>query len=265
MSGTGGYTITATAGTSTGTITVATFTDPAGAEALGDYSASIAWGDGTSTGSVSGPSGGVFTVKGSHTYTAGGMFTVTVTISHDASTPTVVQDTANVSGGASSVTDVTSSTANGTYGVGKTIFLNVVFTAAETVTGVPQLALNSGGTANYSGGSGSSTLTFTYHVGAGDSSAHLDYTTASALTLNGGTIIGPGSIPAQLGLPAPGAAGSLSANSAIVIDTVAPTVTSYNVLFGTVGSYNLVGSAALRSPVDDHWDLGRVQQADHIG
>ena len=53
----------------------------------------------------------------------------------------------------------------------------------------------------------------------------------------------------MLTLPSPGATGSLSANSNIVIDTVAPTVVSYNVLFGTDGlSYNLIGSARYDLP-----------------
>ena len=56
------------------------------------------------------------------------------------------------------------------------------------VTGTPQLALNSGGTASYTSGSGTSTLTFTYTVAAGQNSPKLDYTSTSALTLNGGTI-----------------------------------------------------------------------------
>ena len=169
-----------------------------------------------------------------------------MTLTHETSTPTVVNDTAAV---ASIVTGVTSSTPNGTYGVGKTILINVAFGATETVTGTPRLTLNSGGTAFYTGGSGTSTLTFTYTVGAGDASSHLDYTGVNALSLSGGTIIGPGAIAAVLTLPLPGAAGSLGANSVIVIDTVAPTVLSYSVLFGTAGeSYNLVGSSRFDLP-----------------
>jgi hypothetical protein len=247
--GSGGLTINAVVGTSTGTVTLATFTDPAGAETLADYSASVSWGDGTSGATITGPVAGVFTVSGSHTYSAAGAFNVAITINHDASTPTVVNDTADV---ASTVTNVTSSTPNGTYGVNKVILIQVTFNATETVTGVPKLALNSGGTANYTSGSGSNTLTFTYTVGAGDSSAHLDYTSANALTLNGGTINGPGNIPAVLTLPAPGAAGSLGANKNIVIDTVAPTVVSYNVLFGNGQSFNL---ANLGTHLDVPWEI----------
>jgi hypothetical protein len=251
--GTGGFTITAVMGTLSTSQTVATFTDPGGDEPLSDYGASIAWGDGnTSAGVITGPNGsGVYTVTGSNTYAAAGSITIVVTLTHEASTSTIVDDTANV---ASAVTDVTSSTPNGTYGVGKTIVINVIFGSTETVTGTPELALNSGGTAFYTSGSGSNTLTFTYTVGAGDASSHLDYTTATALTLNGGTIDGPASIPAVLTLPAPGTAGSLGANSDIVIDTVAPTVVSYSVLFGKE-SYNLIGSSRYDLP----WTITGIQ------
>ena len=112
-----------------------------------------------------------------------------------------------------SVTNVTSSTANGTYSVGANISIQVTFSSTVTVTGTPQLSLNSGGTANYVSGSGSNTLTFTYTVGAGQSSADLDYTSTTALT----GIINGGAGAATLTLPTPGAAGSLGANKNIVI------------------------------------------------
>ena len=89
---------------------------------------------------------------------------------------------------APTVTGVTSTTANGTYGVGSVITITVGWSKAVVVTGTPQLALNSGGTANYASGSGTSTLTFIYTVAAGQNSPKLDYTSTGALTLNGGTI-----------------------------------------------------------------------------
>ncbi len=69
---TGGFLFTAVEGAPSATQTSATFTDPGGAEPLGDYSASIDWGDGTpaSAGTIS-VSGGVYTVKASHTYAVG--------------------------------------------------------------------------------------------------------------------------------------------------------------------------------------------------
>src|SRR5262249_15483753 len=120
-----------------------------------------------------------------------------------------------------SVTGIGSSTANGSYGSGQSINVQVTFSGNVTVTGAPRIALNSGASvfANYSSGSGTSVLSFTYTVAANQNSADLDYTSTSALTLNGGTIHDATPNPAVLTLPAPGAAGSLGANKNIIIDT----------------------------------------------
>src|SRR5579871_1730394 len=130
------------------------------------------------------------------------------------------------------VANVTSSNPNGSYKAGAVIFIQIMFNAAVNVTGTPLLALNSGGTAIYSSGSGTNTLNFTYTVAAGQNSTKFDYTSTGALTLNGGTITDPSGNPAILTLPSPGGIGSLFANKTIAIDTIAPTVLSYNVLFG---------------------------------
>ncbi len=97
-----------------------------------------------------------------------------------------------------------------------------------TVTGTPQLALNTtpAESAAFASGSGTSTLTFDYTIQAGDNAATLDYTATNALTLNSGTITDPAANNATLTLASPGAAGSLSANKSITIDTTAPTVSS---------------------------------------
>jgi len=152
-------------------------------------------------------------------------------------------------GATATVTNVSSTAADGTYGIGASIPVTVTFSTSVVVTGTPLLALNSGGTASFSSGSGTSTLTFTYTVGAGQNSAHLDYTSTVALSLNGGTINDSTDTPANLTLPAPGAAGSLGANKNIVIDSTSPTVVSYSVLFGSANlGFNLVGSTRTRLP-----------------
>ncbi|MBF0129304.1 MAG: DUF4347 domain-containing protein [Alphaproteobacteria bacterium] len=136
-----------------------------------------------------------------------------------------------VDGVAPAVTNVSASTSNGTYKVGDQITVTVVFDEAVTVTGVPTLTLETGTTdraATYSSGSGSKTLTFTYTVQAGDVSADLSYLSTSALALSGGTIKDAAGNNATLTLAALGAAGSLNANKAIVIDGVAPTATSFS-------------------------------------
>src|SRR5438132_10055972 len=79
---TGGFSLSAVEGVASASQTVATFTDPGGAEVLGDYSASIDWGDSSSSAGTISLSAGVFTVKGSHTYAEEGTKTITVTLSH---------------------------------------------------------------------------------------------------------------------------------------------------------------------------------------
>ncbi len=127
---------------------------------------------------------------------------------------------------APTVTGVTSSATNGTYKAGDTISIQVTFSEAVIVTGSPRLTLNSaagGRIATYASGSGTSTLTFTYIVQAGDLSPDLDFSSTTALTRNGGSIKDGTGNTATLTLPAPGATNSLGDNKAIVIDAVAPT------------------------------------------
>ncbi|HPO15211.1 MAG TPA: M4 family metallopeptidase [Candidatus Hydrogenedentes bacterium] len=127
------------------------------------------------------------------------------------------------------VTNVTSTHANGTFTTGEVIDIDVSFSTTVDVTGSPSLELETGSTnrmATYLSGSGTSTLRFRYSVSAGDTSSDLDYTNGGALQFNGGTIKDTATkTSATLTLPAPGAAGSLGANKAIVIDTGAPAVT----------------------------------------
>ena len=130
------------------------------------------------------------------------------------------------------VTSVNSSTTNGNYKIGDTITVVVTFSEAVTVTGTPQITLETGTidrTINYTSGSGSTELTFTYTVQVGDISADLDYTSTNSLALNSGTIADAAGNNATLTLPTPGAANSLGANKALIIDGVAPTVTSVTV------------------------------------
>ena len=99
---------------------------------------------------------------------------------------------------------VVSSPAFGVYGAGTTLPISVTFSGPVTVTGTPQLTLNAGNgaVANYTSGSGTSTLTFTYSVAAGQTTSDLDYTSTTALGLNGGTIEDASSNAVSLTLPA---------------------------------------------------------------
>ncbi len=135
----------------------------------------------------------------------------------------------NVSTINATVTNITSSTSNGSYKAGDTVSVQVTFSQTVNVTGTPQLTLETGTTdeaVNYTSGSGSNTLTFTYTVQAGDTTSDLDYVATTSLALHGGTINDLASNPAILTLPSPAATGSLGANKAIVIDTTAPTITN---------------------------------------
>jgi uncharacterized delta-60 repeat protein len=125
------------------------------------------------------------------------------------------------------ITGVTSSTADVAKCIGSSISVQVTFSEAMTVTGTPQLTLETGSTdrvIDYTSGSGSDTLTFNYTVQSADVSADLDYASTNALALNNGTINATTSgTPANLTLPVPGTTGSLGANKALVIEGERPT------------------------------------------
>lgn len=128
--------------------------------------------------------------------------------------------TVYVDGTPPTVTNVTSTTANGSYFSGGTIVVTVSFSETVTVTGTPTLLLETGTTdrlATYAGGSGTNTLIFSYTIQNGDVSSDLDYVATNSLSLNGGTIKDPAGNTATLTLPSPGAVGSLGINKAIVI------------------------------------------------
>ncbi|MCX5944142.1 MAG: FG-GAP-like repeat-containing protein [Cyanobacteria bacterium] len=106
---------------------------------------------------------------------------------------------------------LTSTNANGTFSIGDTITIEVPFSEAVTVIGAPTLLLETGSTdqiATYSSGTGTNILSFSYTVQAGDSSSDLDYSSNSALVLNGGTITDAAGNDASLSLPEPGSTGS---------------------------------------------------------
>ncbi|MFS8328725.1 DUF4347 domain-containing protein, partial [Vreelandella titanicae] len=127
-----------------------------------------------------------------------------------------------------SVTNVTSPTADGTYKAGDTVDITLTFSEVVTVTGTPQLTLETGATdrvIDYTAGSGTNTLTFAYTVQAGDETSDLALA-GSEILLSGGTLQDAEGNNAVVTLPTPGDANSLSANKDIVIDAVVPSVTS---------------------------------------
>ena len=74
------------------------------------------------------------------------------------------------------ISNVTSSTNNGAYSVDEDIIITISFDDAVTVTGTPQLTLETGttdATADYTSGTGTNILTFSYTVSSGDTSSDL--------------------------------------------------------------------------------------------
>ncbi|QDW42164.1 phosphoesterase [Bradyrhizobium sp. KBS0727] len=120
---------------------------------------------------------------------------------------------------------------SGDLNAGKVVTLTVNFSSAVTVdttAGLPTLALNDGGSATYSGGSGTSALTFNYTVASGQNTSDL---IVSALNLNGATIRGGVGNAADL-------SGATNYNPAgiLQIDTTAPPVPTGLALDATTDS-----------------------------
>ena len=113
-----GTPFSATQGTSFNS-TVATFTDANPLSQASDFTATIAWGDGTAAtaGTVATNAGGGFKVTGTHTYSKTGSFTTTITINDVGGSTASASGTATVSPPRPAVTSVSPSagpTAGGT-------------------------------------------------------------------------------------------------------------------------------------------------------
>jgi Ca2+-binding RTX toxin-like protein len=125
-----------------------------------------------------------------------------------------------IDGTAPTVSSVTTSPASGTVIAGGVVTLTVNFSenvAVNTTGGTPMLALSDGGTATYTGGSGTGALTFSHTVAAGQGTADL---TVTALNLNGGTIADIAGNTAVV------TGAVTNPTGVLVIDGVAPTVSS---------------------------------------
>ncbi|MEI8130460.1 MAG: FG-GAP-like repeat-containing protein [bacterium] len=177
---------------------------------------------------------------------------------------------------APTVTNVTSPTTDGTYGSAHPIPIQVTFSAPVKVTGTPQLILKTGTTAttpvDYISGTGTDTLTFGYTVASGDTSSDLDYASTTSLGINGGTITdnATGLTDANLTLPTPGTTGSLGSNKTLVIDGIAPTLTTVTPLPVTTPTTNftfhyadnIAGDATLTYPSGCTGNLTTTPQGD---
>ena len=128
-----------------------------------------------------------------------------------------------VDGVAPRVAFVAPAAPDGAYREGGRIEIAVAFGEPVSYSGAPpELQLNVSGApapAAYYTGNNSNTLTFAYTVQAGDASDKLAYWNTTALS---GSLADAAGNAADLALPAPGSAGSLSGAGAIAIDTDAP-------------------------------------------
>ena len=153
------------------------------------------------------------------------------------------------------ITSVTSTTSDGTYKSGQQVSIDVKFSEDVLITGTPQLQLETGTTdqkADFASVSGS-TATFTYTILTGDVSSDLDYTSASALTLNSGTIVDVSNNAANLALVDPGQPGSLGNASAIVIDTAAPDVTVSDISYSSANNDLKISGTGLGDVASFDW------------
>ncbi|HEU4554080.1 MAG TPA: Ig-like domain-containing protein, partial [Chitinophaga sp.] len=134
----------------------------------------------------------------------------TITYTHDATGPAIA--TVNVP-------------ANGTYKAGDVLSFTVNFNENVTVTGTPLLPLTIGSAAveaTYTGGTGSSALTFSYTVQNGESD--LDgIALGAALQLNGGAITDAATNNATLTINGAGS------TAAVLVDALAPVITAVTV------------------------------------
>ena len=206
--------VTVAGGTPTLTLNdggTATYSGGSGSNAL-TFSYTVAAGQNTSDLAVTAVNLGTATVKdgaGNAANLTGAVTTPAGTLQIDTTAPTVASLVASGTG-------ITSGT--GDLGVGSVVTLTVNLSEAVTVAGgTPTLTLNDGGTATYSGGSGSNALTFSYTVGAGQNTSDLSVT---AVNLGTATVKDGAGNAANLTGAVTTPAGTLQ------IDTTAPTVAS---------------------------------------
>jgi large repetitive protein len=152
---------------------------------------------------------------------------------------------------ASKVIDVAITTASGiqnnTLNAGDVVTATVTMDEAVTVSGTPQLAMNIGGTtvqASYASGSGTTALTFTYTVLAGQTDINGISIDTNSLSLNGGTLIDTAGNSADLTHTA------VTDNASYKVDTTAPSVSSV-ALSGTTGVLYVNDAVQVSVTMDD--------------
>ena len=164
-----------------------------------------------------------------------GTLTPSGTLQIDTTTPTV----ASVAASGTGITN-----GNGDLNAGHVVILTLTMNEVVTVAnGTPTLALNDGGTATYTGGSGSNALTFSYTIAGGQNTPDLAVT---AVNLNGATIADSAGNNANF-------SGTLTPSGTLQIDTTTPTAPVIaNDAINANNSVTLSGTAAANSTVTVH-------------
>ena len=138
------------------------------------------------------------------------------------------------------ITSITSSKANGSYGVGQTIPVTVNFSENVTLSagGSLDLTLDSGGTLSIPAFTLSNQAIGTYTIASGDNSADLN---VSTIVVGAGTLTDTAGNNADLTLPA---TENLADNKNIAIDTIVPMISSLDSATAD-GMYGIGGAIAV--------------------
>lgn len=153
------------------------------------------------------------------------------------------------------ILSMTSSHLDGTYGVGESIYIDLNFNRAVTVSGFPRIAVGTqdGCHAHYKSGNTTAVLRFEYKVDSKDSFAMSDLSHAgrtTSLDLNGGWIKLTSQNPttdAVLTLPVTGKPNSLGYEKDIIIDTAVPSVVGGSVVKRVASSISSVRNSDTKS------------------
>ena len=209
--------------------------------------ASTIWGASGSLPAWASEPDGHYSIQATATDKAGNTFTGSlITFLLDNTSPTTL--------------NVSSSKADGDWGSGEVIPIEVTFSEPVWVTGTPQITLSTGSPATtavgYSSGSGTAILTFNYTVQTGNYNPDLNYVSTSALALNGGTIKDIAHKNADLTLASPGSGNSLSGTKDLFIDASAPTASVTTPVDGESDKDGTMPTAISGSVADNSAGIG---------
>ena len=147
---------------------------------------------------------------------------------------------------------------DGPYYEDDTVDITVRFNEAVDVTGPPQLLLETGindAVADYSSGTGTPDIVFSYTVAAAHDSADLNYVGTGSLSLNGGSIVAiNGGASASLTLPATDSGNSLADSSDVMVNPPTVIITSNIPDGGITDSTTISYTATFSEDVTDFVD-----------